>query len=665
MEQFKGRLGISDFEINEICDYFKLRDGRVAYQQMSKAVYNSSELYQAKKDFSTGCELNDPFHVNALPLHERHRIFATLIKVSTLCMLPLSPYFEDYSVISRNKGTITVSHFLRVLYFLKVQLSEEEVTLILKRYMRDGYLVNYVAFIKHVENISKYIKENDLTDPKELNYKYIPSELANMHLTEMNKSNYTHIPSKVFPNPCNHPKDRNICDTIFFIQEYVYQKSIRVREFLEIFDYNRSGKISASQFERFLGTIQLRNSLNDNEIKALCKRYECPRNKNFIMWRKFENEIDEVFTIKNLDKSPLTEVTTPAKHIKNRPRIGSLNWDKASNLARSQCENAVNLIQVFIRNRHIHMRPYFQSYDKLHHGHVNCYQLNKILKIMNIDLSNDELNGLYDRYGDATGFNYVQFLEDVDCEEDHATNLPQPRQLHAKCDLPAEKFQTDEDYGERIMEIIYKIKRQLLRRFISIIDILRDYDRHNRNEILDLDFRRALSGVNVNLSPHEFDILCETFKSPRHPNFILYRNFGEVLNKVSVVIETVAGDKVTTTYPLLHFANQDCQKCWLNYDERTLCSEVLRKLARKHDNISNLGSLFQDFDRRNCGTITRNQFRRALTTRYMHVGLNEQEFEVLYKCFGMNKGIHQEINYRDFLKVINTCAATGQMKLFY
>lgn len=61
-------------------------------------------------------------------------------------------------------GTVTVSHFSRVLRFMKIPLSDKDFLLLLKRYMKDSYMVNYVAFMKHIENILDYLKSNKLTD---------------------------------------------------------------------------------------------------------------------------------------------------------------------------------------------------------------------------------------------------------------------------------------------------------------------------------------------------------------------------------------------------------------------------------------------------------------------------------------------------------------------
>lgn len=52
---------------------------------------------------------------------------------------------------------------------MKIPLSDNDFLLLLKRYMNDSYMVNYVAFVRHIQNILDYLKENKLTDNAKVN----------------------------------------------------------------------------------------------------------------------------------------------------------------------------------------------------------------------------------------------------------------------------------------------------------------------------------------------------------------------------------------------------------------------------------------------------------------------------------------------------------------
>jgi len=89
------------------------------------------------------------------------------------------------------------------------------------------------------------------------------------------------------------------------------------------------------------------------------------------------------------------------------------------------------------------------------------------------------------------------------------------------------------------------------------------------------------------------------------------------------------------------------------------------KLARKPDEISNLSQIFKDFDRQNCGSVSQNQFLRAITLREMHNMLSRRELDAVAKCFGVKRGLCLEINYREFLNILDVLYATGQIKRNY
>lgn len=156
-----------------------------------------------------------------------------------------------------------------------------------------------------------------------------------------------------------------------------------------------------------------------------------------------------------------------------------------------------------------------------------------------------------------------------------------------------------------------------------------------------------------------------SFRSPKRGCCVLYRSFCNALDDIFIQMETISGDRVVTAVPLMHLANLDCMECFLNFEERTICSQALMKLARKPDEISNLSSVFKDFDRENCGTIRRNQFLRALTVREMHYMISNREFDVICKCFGVQRGIDLEFNYREFLNILNILFRNGQIKRNY
>lgn len=156
-----------------------------------------------------------------------------------------------------------------------------------------------------------------------------------------------------------------------------------------------------------------------------------------------------------------------------------------------------------------------------------------------------------------------------------------------------------------------------------------------------------------------------SFRSPKRGCCVLYRDFCRALDEVFVRLETESGHDDVTAVPLMHLANLDCCECFLNFEERTICSQALMKLARQPDEISNLSSVFKDFDHENCGSIQKQQLLRALTIREMHHMLSSRELDTIFKCFGVQRGIDLEFNYREFLNILKILHQTGQVKRNY
>lgn len=73
-----------------------------------------------------------------------------------------------YFKISKNCGTVTLAHFARVLHFLKINVSADEFQLLTKRFIKDSYTVNYVAFVEEIEGIVRKLDSKRIIDLSEV-----------------------------------------------------------------------------------------------------------------------------------------------------------------------------------------------------------------------------------------------------------------------------------------------------------------------------------------------------------------------------------------------------------------------------------------------------------------------------------------------------------------
>lgn len=127
-------------------------------------------------DLVTGLEWEDPLHKNRLSISENRRLCVLMMKIAQsvrLREIVLRPYFQDYELVSKNCGTVTLAHFSRVLHFMGLLLSAADYYLLVKRFIKDSYTINYVAFLEEIEKIVKYLDRYRLRDFSDVSRKGI------------------------------------------------------------------------------------------------------------------------------------------------------------------------------------------------------------------------------------------------------------------------------------------------------------------------------------------------------------------------------------------------------------------------------------------------------------------------------------------------------------
>lgn len=114
-----------------------------------------------------------------------------------------------------------------------------------------------------------------------------------LELSQLPAINGCKLVQPIFPDACNQPKkNRNQCDIIFCIQNYVYKNRVRTSEFLVSFDTLNLGSITKNQFERGLSNMGVGKYLSQRELGILLERYTDPVDINRVRWRNFVDEID-------------------------------------------------------------------------------------------------------------------------------------------------------------------------------------------------------------------------------------------------------------------------------------------------------------------------------------------------------------------------------------
>ncbi|XP_012253830.2 uncharacterized protein LOC105684778 [Athalia rosae] len=657
----RGPIGLSDQEIGDLADYFRIQDGRILYSQFCEVIHDSVPEFGNNKPLVTGLEWEDPLHVNRLSGTEHRRLSLIITQIAVLInkrKLVLRPYFQDYELVAKNAGTVTLAHFARVLNFLGIVLAADEFNLLIKRFVKDSYTVNYVAFVKAVDDAQNYMDQHgmlglggDLLD--QFPGRIITAELPKLPRPEIGRV----LPGEVFGRQSVfHPVMEKrkelmpLIEVLQRIQRHVLEHRIRINEFFRDFDPLNSGRVTSSQFRRALDGMQVsamsRLYLAEPEIDGIIALYKDCNDPDRINWRTFEDDLDQVFTVKELDKLPTLRIDPPPKEIAELCRKGQKDWQCEKPPVRELCETALHRVRRRTEERGIHLKPFFKAYDKHNHGHVTRSQLRQTMTTACILLSREETYALEQRYNDELGFNYAWFIEEMEARKPEVplynSMLEEKKLLNAEKPMP--KATSDES---NILLILAKIKAKVVRERIRVSEFLKPFDPRRELIIRRADFIRGLDQLRCNLTCREIETIMEVYKAPLRPNFVEYARFAEAVEE-SVAMGSL--ERAPLLVPVQHLPSTACTRTFLNFEERHVLAQAMDKLCvRKNINMEDI---FADFDKDRIGSVSGDCLTKALSGRNMLHLISGVELQTIQKCFGIERGGRLEFDYRAFLHAL-------------
>lgn len=673
--KLRATIGLSEQECAELADYFRVPDGRIYYIQLCQVIHDSIPVFVDNEPLVNGLEWEDPMHTNRLSNSEERRLCVVIRQICLIIKLRrllLSPYFHDYELVAKNNGTVTIEHFARILAQLNILVSPDDFNLLVKKFIKDSYTLNYVAFTTFVTNMIEFMYKNDTMPSRQdvidtFTARVIDGELPKLVRPEIGKILASELFGKqnIFHPALKDPKEaRSVLTTLTMIQDHVLKNRIRVCEFFKDFDYHNCGRITVSQFQRGLDALILngrqRLFLTSADVEGVSQQYRDPCDPTRVCWQTFEDDINHVFVVKGLEKMPSLKVDPPPQAVRDLPRLGGKNWQSINLSLRQICEEAVDKVKQKIIHRRIMLKPVFRDYDKHNNGHVSRNQMRQALLSYGIFLSDEELFALEERYHNDMGFNYSWFLNDVGPkpleEPIYASYLADTIELNKEKPKKA-PTRLEKDIGH----VLSKIKGTVVRKRIRVMEFLRDFDRHNNQVISRVDFQRGLSNCGFELTENEVETLTDVFSAPLRRAYVDYRRFS---NAVEEVFTQINLERAPLLIPIQYVPTKDCERNFLNFDQRHILSDALKKLCKQPDMQMNLSEVLKDFDKTKCGTVSKTQFLKALTLRGMSNMIDEKEFEVICKCFSYERGMRDEIDYRAFMNVLDILHATEKHNPF-
>lgn len=624
--QKQANLCIED--IAQLTEYYRHADGRCDYKSFSETVENVFNIPDMEKKPLS--HVNRPargllaktLNGNLTPSEqdEVELVLAELAELVRKYKLQVFPYFKDYDRSTAFTRNVSKIQFGRVLSTLQLMPSNERYELLCLKFQDPvNGDINYPAFCQAIDEDYKASRIGDISPPPD-------------------QPEYSTLPIDTTDVDMNHLMGK--------IRSFSLANRLRIKEFFQDMDPLNSGFITKTQFIRCASSLGCSSigkfNITPAECEALCKQYINLMDTRKCAWKRFESDVESVFTVRELEKNPNLFVAPQKLFV--MPPAGTIAWNEDKKINSSENYRVIldNLKDV-IERRRLDCWPPFKDFDSLNRGHVTIKQFEQCLSKLGLTVEDKDLQILEAKFVDNIGFFYVAFLSELQPnlveEPKYAKFIAALHNLSANEHGPFESNpQTD------IQSILAKIKDQVFKKRVSIYEWLRDHDKLNCGRLTKETFNRAINLCNLDLQMTETEILVNYYTSKKDSNTVEYKTFCRE-------IESAFGDHEVEKNPLLnseqHVSVKPYQINRLAPDDEDLAAKSLTKIAeRVRSQRMQLFPLFEDFDQVKNGYVSQNQFRRVLNDLNLVSLLRNVELDALMRKYCVRIGhSRDDVNY--------------------
>ncbi|CAF1138992.1 unnamed protein product [Adineta steineri] len=632
-------------DIKKIAEYYRRPDGRVYYKEFVDSMENAFNIPELEKKPLTQVHrpgqglLSRPLNTNLSPEEEDRvaEILDVIIEKVKKRRLELFRFFKPYDRSKAFTRACTKHQFGRVLRTLDLIPSPYDFNILCKKFEdRENGDVNYALFCQMTEQDFVAIKVESEVE--------FPFERARIDEEQKrDKLNVTIDTSNVDLN-----------DLMGRIRHHVLIKRIRVKEFFEDFDPLRLGTVSQARFIRVLASLGLTGldgiPLTEAQMFALCDHYRHPEQRDLIQWKQFEQDVESVFTLSDLEKVPTLKVSPQT--IYEMPTTGTPAWCNIDPYNKEELHQAMQTWKTNCEQRRIDLYHTFKQFDRHNRGHVTRGQFRQCLAIAGLPYTQKELEAVEAALIDDDGFHYRRFREWI-----------QPRRIdpfrynilqQELKDLNKQKILPEGNPLSSIQDVLQKIKGQVFRRRIRLYEWLKDHDKLNCGRLPCDTFRRAINPCQLELTESELSLLEDYYRSRIDVNAIEYKKFCE---EIESIFTTDFLEKNPLVESEQYVPIKDTTNIQLDPDKEDRVQILMNKMGeRVHARRLQLFPLFEDFDRVRNGHVTQNQFLRVLNDLGMLTMLSGFEKDNLLAKFRVRVGGRDDMDYITFCHELNTLA---------
>lgn len=410
----------------------------------------------------------------------------------------LKPMFQDFDITKDQH--VTKHQFLRTLGQLGVSTSEDVLNVLLKAYMDKGNVdeVNYYDFCEDVDSSDALFNVgrgyNHSTD-------YYPK-------------------TRPRPTGVDIKKDKpdDVEDVVAKLRQHCKEQRTRISEFFRDFDKLRSGYITEAQFR--IGLNMSKIVLSGAEFRLLADHFQAPKEGAHVKWREFSDLVDEVFTIKNLERSVDIQV--------GDARTQSMYGKPVPSDADHALVGAFqDKFKALVKRERLDAKSFFQDQDRHNYFKVSPKQFKQTCTLLGVEVSDADLAALVKVYGNKLGdIEYLPFLNDTYVLK-YQINEP-----FTGAKSTYSNVYTDFSGSTEVQNLMKKLKEQVMRSRIRVGEFLQDHDPLRKGTIEATKFRTTLYAQKLQLTKEEYQLLEDHYRDATDPMKIRYFDFNQDIENI-------------------------------------------------------------------------------------------------------------------------------------
>ena len=361
------------------------------------------------------------FKLNELSLPDQatlQEILKDMKKFFEVNRIEPKPLFYNHDHLKR--GKVLKPQFRNVMYGMKYMITEPNLDVLMKKYGDPiSNEINYVAILYDAANFGendKKKKDEISTMQKLTDKEFIPS-LSNANNFYTYQSYFVNLNYKM----------KDIIDKI---KHTVKINRIRLHLFFEDFDPLRKGTCTKAKFRTALDMANLH--LRKEEFEFLENFYSVPNEDDKVYYKDLVEEVETVFTLKNLEKDPLLrpgEFKIP----------DFLNPEKKLNQEENEfLDKTMRKLALLTRKYRVDPKSFFKDADRAHIGIIASSKFSSILSTFRLTVNEKEMNILIKRFSGKSmiEINYYDFN---DCLKKYVSMMEEEKEKEEEAMLQGMK----------------------------------------------------------------------------------------------------------------------------------------------------------------------------------------------------------------------------------